>query len=194
MYILNRLTYHWYRITLYDKPSAYTNLKNSLHTFNSSLHIPSRLTLPVKNVNSPLLLVYTFTYPYLFRYLSPKGLNQNWPWLTHDCKTQLTHITQSRTFSPKYPIIHIKKNSPLIIIKNFQPLFKLWLADSLFSKVSWQVSLTFLRGLWVGWIHSFFILTCFIIQLNRIPDNFQLSVRLSSWTTSLCLHLDLMII
>ena len=44
-------------------------------------------------------------YLHFFR---KKGLNQNPPWFTRYCTTQLTHILKSRPFNPKHSFIHIK--------------------------------------------------------------------------------------
>ena len=91
---------------------------------DSSIHIPSHLTQPVKHIKSWLWLLPALIYP---PFISKKGLKRNPLCYTHNYIKQLTHVLQSRPFSSA----HIK-NFHRIIQNLFWSLFKLWLTDSLF--------------------------------------------------------------
>ena len=143
-------------------------------TPNSSHHIPSCLTHPVKHMDPHLWLLPALTFPH---FIFTKLLNQNMIWYNCNCTQHITHILQYRPFSSHWPLSHLQQiivflftihfnhssifDSPNFSFNNFLPI-----NPHIFKRsVSWIPSLSTYLGS-VFWLIQF---TLFQLQPSRWP-------------------------
>ena len=117
-------------------------------------------------------------------------LNQNPPQFTCDCTTHLTHIPQSRPFSTKQNIVHIKTTHLISSKTTFDQSSSFKSPTSSISTYLHKVPPKLSRGPVFGRIHSVYISSWFMIRLDLFPAKLQLAVKSSSWKNSLSLCLD----